>query len=86
MIGNIVAFSYGTACAWGSVNFLYLQSDDTHLSSGPLSVPEAALVVSLLCAGGLIGNVLFVFVTEKFGRKLPLLFLAIPEIVSNEKI
>lgn len=58
-------------------------TDETPLPSGKLSVFEASLVTSLLCIGSLFGNFLFVSLSAKFGRRIPLLFLAIPQIVSN---
>lgn len=58
-------------------------TDETPLPSGKLTVFEASLVTSLLCIGSLFGNFLFVSLSAKFGRKIPLLFLAIPQIVSN---
>lgn len=50
-----------------------------------------SIIISILCisfnlilgVGGLIGNIFFGFVTTRFGRKWPLLFLAIPTIVWN---
>lgn len=40
--------------------------------------------MSLVCAGGLIGNVIYLWVLEKFGRKIPILFLSVPIIVRSE--
>lgn len=63
------------------MNFVLLQSDKTPLKAGKLTVDESAWVVSLLTFGGLWGNLLFGYVAEKFGRKLPLLFIAAVQIV-----
>lgn len=43
---------------------------------------EASWIASLLAIGGLIGNMCFGYVASKFGRKLPLLSLSIPMILS----
>lgn len=57
-------------------------SDETPLPSGKLTVVEASLVTSLLCIGSLIGNLVFVSLAAKYGRKTPLLMLAVPQIMS----
>lgn len=44
---------------------------------------EASLFMSLICAGGLGGNLIYLWVLSKFGRKMPILFLALPSMVSH---
>lgn len=43
---------------------------------------EASWIASLLAIGGLTGNMCFGYLSSKFGRKLPLLSLSIPMILS----
>lgn len=80
--GNLMILLYGTMCSWGGANFVLLRSDETPLASGPLTTSEAALVVSLLCAGGLAGTLIAMLCVDKFGRKMPILCISIPHIVS----
>lgn len=59
-----------------------LLSDETPLPSGKITMDEASWIASLICVGGLIGNFFFGFVTSRFGRKSPLIFITIPKVVS----
>lgn len=73
----------GIGVGWASPTINLLTSDDTPLPSGKIDMDEASWIASLLCVGGLIGNVLFGFIANKFGRKKPLLAISIPIVVSN---
>lgn len=79
---NLLLFSFGWACTWANVNFLELQSPNTKLPNGPITYEEASIVMSLICAGGLLGNVVYLWALGRFGRKKPILFLSVPTIVS----
>lgn len=80
---NILSLLYGIALGWPSSNVVLLLSDESPLPSGKLNIDEASWVVGLLCVGGFIGNLLFGYITDKFGRKEPLLSLALPCTVSK---
>lgn len=80
--GNIITFSFGAGLSFTTCSYMLWISDETPLPSGKMTIFEASLVTSLMCIGCLIGNILFALFSEKFGRKIPLLFLAIPQIVS----
>lgn len=43
---------------------------------------QASWIASLLAIGGTTGNIFFGYLTSKFGRKLPLISLSIPMIMS----
>lgn len=77
---NLIGFSFGWACAWANVNFLEFQSPNSKLQ---LTYDEITLVMSLICAGGLMGTVVYLWALEKFGRKKPILFLSVPTVVSR---
>lgn len=79
---NIIAISNGAFTGWPSASFLVLQADDSPLKTGPMSNTEAGWVGSVLCIGGLIGNIFFAWFTDKIGRKRCLLLIAIPSFVS----
>ncbi len=70
--------TYGAACGWPSAAYSVLNSKETPLTSGPMTVEELSWMVSLLCVGGFAGNIFFGCITNIFGRKLPLLLIAIP--------
>lgn len=74
---------HGVSCGWSSVCAILLTSDETPLESGKITMDEASWIASLLCVGGLPGNVFCGIVTNKYGRKKPLIFIAIPTIVSK---
>lgn len=75
----------GVTGGWPSPNILVLMSDETPLASGKITMDEASWIASLWCIGGLIGNPIFGFITNNYGRKMPLVFLAVPAIVSESK-
>lgn len=76
---------YGITCGWPSPSIQLLTSDETPLPSGKITIEEGSWIASLLCIGGLIGNILFGFITNSFGRKRPLCALSIPIIVSEHQ-
>ncbi|XP_055308413.1 facilitated trehalose transporter Tret1-like [Sitodiplosis mosellana] len=82
LVVNIFLMCYGVTCGWASPSIILLMSDETPLPSGKITMDEASYVASLICIGGLIGNIVFGFITNKFGRKIPLLFLTLPAIIS----
>lgn len=75
--------SYGVTSGWASPSLELLKSDESALPTGKITVDEGSWVASFFCIGGLIGNILFGYASAKFGRKLTILFLTIPTIVSN---
>lgn len=79
--GNLLSFSAGTSCGWCGPNFLLLTQDPSPLPSGPLTMAEGSLVVSLLAVGALIGTIVFSLSLERYGRKMLLAFMAIAQIV-----
>lgn len=83
---NFLSFSHGMATGWSSPSGLLLISDDSPLPTGKISLEEASWIASLLSVGGLIGNIFFGFITNRYGRKWPLLSLAVPNIVRNAMI
>ncbi|XP_055295153.1 uncharacterized protein LOC129564928 [Sitodiplosis mosellana] len=79
---NILAASYGSACAWAGPNFLVLTADDTPIASGPLSTSEAALVVSIPCFGAIIACLLYSLAIDRFSRRVHLISIALPLLIS----
>lgn len=81
----MLLIGYGFTSGWSSPNLLKLYADDTPLPSGAIDITEASWIVALLCVGAALGNILFGFITAKCGRKGPLLFISIPQIVSRRE-
>lgn len=79
---NFLTIGCGVTGGWPSPNILILTSDDTPLASGKITMEQGSWIASLWCIGGLIGNPIFGIITNNFGRKVPLIFLTIPAIVS----
>jgi MFS family permease len=67
---------------WPSPTIPLLESKETPLESGPLTVSEASWITSMIYLGGFIITIVSGYAMEKFGRKISILFLAIPAIVS----
>lgn len=79
----LMMVTFGCACGWPSPSIFLLLSDETPLPSGKITFEEASWVASMMSIGSLIGNVVNGYLTNKYGRKMVLIFIAIPTIVSN---
>lgn len=80
-LANICTISYGTAVGWTSAAFLVLESDQSPLEAGPLTLSEIAWIGSLIGIGGVVGTLIIGWMCEKYGRKPALLFTAFPTLV-----
>ncbi|EDW63945.2 facilitated trehalose transporter Tret1 [Drosophila virilis] len=78
---NIVSISFGAYCGWPSSSFLELSSDASPLETGPLTKQDQGNVASVLCLGGLVGNVFFLWLAEKIGRRQSMLWVALPSLL-----
>lgn len=79
---NVFILSYGTIIGWPSAALLILQSDASPLESGPISVEETSWIGAIMCVGGLLGNIVFGWISDKLGRKKALIIAAFPLIFS----
>ncbi|XP_055302940.1 uncharacterized protein LOC129568722 [Sitodiplosis mosellana] len=79
---NLLSISYGVSGGWASPSIILLMSDETPLPSGKITMEEASWIVSLVYLGGIPGNMVFGFITNRFGRKWPLIIATIPIIIS----
>lgn len=80
-LANLIVMSRGSAAGFFSANFLAFQRQDTPLPSGPLTLGEATLVLSIVHIGAIIGNLIFPMFVRRFGCKRTLLVLGYPQIV-----
>lgn len=62
---------------------MILTSDESPLPTGKVNLEEASWIASLVNLGGSIGTLFFGVITNKFGRKKPLIVITVPTIVSH---
>lgn len=78
---NILSVLHGGACGWPSSSVLSLLSDSSPLKTGKISIEEASWISALLCIGAFIGNLFYGWIANNYGRKYPLISIAIPSTV-----
>ncbi|XP_031619027.1 facilitated trehalose transporter Tret1-like [Contarinia nasturtii] len=79
---NLLSIASGVTGGWSSPNIILLMSDETPLPSGRITMEQCSWLVSFLYMGGVFGNIIFGFVTNRFGRKWPLIIMTIPMMIS----
>lgn len=79
---DLLLVSHGTISGWLSPALLLLTSEDTPLSSGPLTPSEISWVVSIPALGNLVGTAVFHKIATHYGNRVGMLLLGIPQIVS----
>ncbi|XP_052864417.1 uncharacterized protein LOC128271026 [Anopheles cruzii] len=77
---NIIALAHGTTLGWVSPSLPYLQSNETHLAGGPLTVEQTSWLGSSLCLGGMTGVVLFGALADRFGKRRALQLVTVPHV------
>lgn len=82
-IGNLLTLSYGLSDGWISINLIELKSENTTLSTGPLTMEQLSLVISISNIGGIIGNLAIVPISRAIGIKRAIHLFVIPLIVSE---
>lgn len=80
---NLLTMAFGFMEGWVSPSIILLTSNETPFPSGPITMEEASWVACLMPLGCLFGNICFGYITNKFGRKLPLILITVPIIVSK---
>lgn len=78
---NLHSLTYGISNGWISPNLVSFQTDDSPI--GRISQSEAALIVSSLCVGGLLGSIIFGFLADWCGRKKTIVWMALPQILAS---
>lgn len=74
--------TYGIMTGISSPMIVLLTSEKSPLKTGAISNEEASWIPALKAAGALIGFAISGLVANKFGRKVPFIFLSIPSIFS----
>lgn len=75
--------SIASVSGWATINFNDFHSENSRLSTGPLTLEESSLVISLINIGGLIGNFVAVPISQMIGIKRTIHSLGLPLIVRN---
>lgn len=79
---SILTFTHGNANSWSATAIPLLQSENTPISTGPITMEEASWIGSLVCIGGLTGNFLGGILINIIGQKKVLMLIIIPHVVS----
>lgn len=80
----MIILAHGAGVGWSAASMTVLTSDDNPLPLGKLNMNDISWISSLLSLGGLFGNISFGFITNRFGRKIPLLFVSSLTIVRDQ--
>lgn len=83
---NVLVFGFGFGIGWLSPALPLFLSSDTPLSSGPFTTEQLSWAGSALSVGGVVATPLWGYFTIRFGTKMTLLLLAIPQAVINSII
>lgn len=75
--------SFGAANGWTTVNFVDLQKFDTTFPSGPLTLSQATIMMSIVFVTVIIGNLVFPYILKKLGSKGTILALGLPQMVRS---
>ncbi|CAD7088656.1 unnamed protein product [Hermetia illucens] len=78
---SILTFTHGNANSWSATAIPLLQSENTPISTGPITMEEASWIGSLVCIGGLTGNFLGGILINIIGQKKVLMLIIIPHVV-----
>ncbi|KAJ3642691.1 hypothetical protein Zmor_025452 [Zophobas morio] len=84
MTADLLATSGDVAATWTSPILPKLLSNDSEVNpfDHPITEDEASWIGSLLNIGSMVGPLPFGYISAKFGRKVALLCIAIPHIIS----
>lgn len=78
----MVSLIYGFGLGWASPNVPLLLSDESPLTTGPVSLSESSWISSLFCLGGAFGSVTFGWLLDTIGRKWAITAIGVPEAIS----
>lgn len=81
-VANLISFSFGSGIGWFSPALPLLISNSSPLESGKLTIDDISWIGAILSLGALFGNLFGGYLVPRFGAKLSITFLAIPQFVS----
>ncbi|XP_062551190.1 facilitated trehalose transporter Tret1-like [Armigeres subalbatus] len=77
---NLINFAHGATLGWLSPFLPLLQSEDSPLDTGPVTVEQASWIGSILCLGGIAGATIYGSLTTRLGVKRCISCIIIPNI------
>lgn len=80
---NLVTISHGSIVGWVSPALLTLTSEISPLASGPLTPEQISWLVSTVAFGNVIGIPVYEILAKRFGHRIGLIAIGIPQIVSS---
>lgn len=78
---NLCTIGYSTSVGWIGIQLINYDSDHSPLPTGRVPTHQLGWIASILGIGGLAGTVAGGWMADRFGRKISLLTLVLPEIV-----
>lgn len=60
---NLLSVGYGASIGWASPGMIVLQSNETTLTTGPLTKADSSWIQSIFMIGGLFGSILYGWVS-----------------------
>lgn len=73
--------SHGCVIGWVSPFLPLLQSDQSPLETGAITLTQASWVGAFVCVGGVLGNFSFGMLVNLIGSKRTIILLALPQLV-----
>ncbi|XP_019565072.3 facilitated trehalose transporter Tret1 [Aedes albopictus] len=77
---NIINLAHGTTLGWLSPFLPLLQSENSPLETGPVTIEQGSWIGSILCLGGLAGAIIYGSLTSRLGVKRCISCIIIPNI------
>lgn len=84
-VANLIVIGYGCGIGWLSMALPLLQSDDSPLESGKISISDKSWMGSALSLAGVLGNFFFGFVVTWIGARNTIIVIGLPQLVSKLK-
>lgn len=84
-IANIVVLGQGCSIGWVSPSLLILQSDQTPLDQGSITLAETSWIGSMASFGAAVGTLFFGLITSSIGSKNSMILCAFPLAVIYNK-
>ena len=81
LAANIILLAYGFECGWISPTTKILQSENSP-TGYPVSDLSLSWIASSVSMAAIFGVSIYSYIVDRFGRKIGLIFVAIPEAVS----
>lgn len=82
---TIMSMLHGIGLGWLSPMLPKLQSPEETPFDFVVNVDESSWIGAAICIGGVLGNLLFLLILDRFGRKMAIYGLAFPHMVSLNK-